>query len=226
MKLPLSWMRDFVSVDAPIEEISRRLSFAGLVVEHVEKLDARIRRRVRRARAQRREASERRPPESRRSGRRRKRQIQSRVRRAQRQGRHDRAARAGWRATRQGTAAGGSSHSRRPVGGHALLGARARPIAGSRGNSRARRRRAARWRGGRVFAPRRRRARRRNHAESRRLPVDSRPGARGRGAVRRKIARTAAARSAFSRRSPTAQDSQSPFRSTRPIFARATPRSR
>src|SRR5258706_12765737 len=38
MKLPLSWMRDFVSVDAPVEEISRRLSFAGLVVEHVEKL--------------------------------------------------------------------------------------------------------------------------------------------------------------------------------------------
>src|SRR5258708_13765202 len=38
MKLPLSWMRDFVSVDAPVEEISRRLSFAGLVVEHIEKL--------------------------------------------------------------------------------------------------------------------------------------------------------------------------------------------
>ncbi len=51
MKLPLSWMRDFVSVDAPVEEISRRLSFAGLVVENVEKLDAGIRGRVRRARA-------------------------------------------------------------------------------------------------------------------------------------------------------------------------------
>src|SRR6202451_2045537 len=38
MKLPLSWMRDFVSVDAPVEEISRRLSYAGLVVEDVEKL--------------------------------------------------------------------------------------------------------------------------------------------------------------------------------------------
>ena len=38
MKLPLSWMRDFVSVDAPVEEISRRLSFAGLVVENVETL--------------------------------------------------------------------------------------------------------------------------------------------------------------------------------------------
>src|SRR5271156_3533919 len=38
MKLPLSWMRDFVSLDAPVEEISRRLSFAGLVVENVEKL--------------------------------------------------------------------------------------------------------------------------------------------------------------------------------------------
>src|SRR5260370_41898478 len=38
MKLPLSWMRDFVSVDAPVEEIARRLSYAGLVVEHIEKL--------------------------------------------------------------------------------------------------------------------------------------------------------------------------------------------
>ncbi len=38
MKLPLSWMRDFVSVEAPVEEISRRLSYAGLVVESVEKL--------------------------------------------------------------------------------------------------------------------------------------------------------------------------------------------
>src|ERR1700691_3466704 len=38
MKLPLSWMRDFVSVDAPVEEISRRLSYAGLVVENIEKL--------------------------------------------------------------------------------------------------------------------------------------------------------------------------------------------
>ncbi len=38
MKLPLSWLRDFVSVDAPVEEISRRLSYAGLVVENIERL--------------------------------------------------------------------------------------------------------------------------------------------------------------------------------------------
>jgi len=38
MKLPLSWLRDFVSLDAPVEEISRRLSYAGLVVENIEKL--------------------------------------------------------------------------------------------------------------------------------------------------------------------------------------------
>ena len=42
MKLPLSWMRDFVSVDAPVEEISRRLSYAGLIVENVEKLTPRF----------------------------------------------------------------------------------------------------------------------------------------------------------------------------------------
>lgn len=40
MKLPLSWMSEFVSVDAPVEEIARRLSFAGLVVENVERLKA------------------------------------------------------------------------------------------------------------------------------------------------------------------------------------------
>ena len=38
MKLPLSWLGDFVSIDAPVEEISRRLSYAGLVVESLEKL--------------------------------------------------------------------------------------------------------------------------------------------------------------------------------------------
>ena len=199
MKLPLSWMRDFVSVDAPVEEISRRLSYAGLVVEHVEKLTpgfagvfaARVLNVEKHPNADRLNLVERR--------RRRKRKIQSRVRRAQRQGRHDRAARSGWRAARQGTAAGGSRHSRRAVGGHAVLGARARPVAGSRGNSRARRRRSARRRRGRVFAPRRDRARRRNHAESRRLPVDSRPRARGRGVVRRTVARAASARGAFGR---------------------------
>jgi phenylalanyl-tRNA synthetase beta chain len=40
MKLPLSWLESFVTVDAPVEEISRRLSYAGLVVENVEKLTA------------------------------------------------------------------------------------------------------------------------------------------------------------------------------------------
>ena len=40
MKLPLSWLKDFVNVvpDVGADEISRRLSYAGLVVESVEKL--------------------------------------------------------------------------------------------------------------------------------------------------------------------------------------------
>jgi phenylalanyl-tRNA synthetase beta chain len=38
MKLPLSWLKTFVSIDASPEEISRRLSYAGLVVENAEKL--------------------------------------------------------------------------------------------------------------------------------------------------------------------------------------------
>ncbi len=36
MKLPLSWLKDFVNVDATADEIARRLSAAGLVVENVE----------------------------------------------------------------------------------------------------------------------------------------------------------------------------------------------
>src|SRR5260370_7461844 len=40
MKLPLSWLKNFVSIDASPEEIARRLSYAGLVVENVEKLSA------------------------------------------------------------------------------------------------------------------------------------------------------------------------------------------
>src|SRR5260370_33090797 len=38
MKLPLSWIKNFVSIDASPEEIARRLSYAGLVVENVDKL--------------------------------------------------------------------------------------------------------------------------------------------------------------------------------------------
>src|SRR5260370_7863149 len=38
MKLPISWLKNFVTVDASPEEISRRLSYAGLVVENIEKL--------------------------------------------------------------------------------------------------------------------------------------------------------------------------------------------
>ena len=30
MKLPLKWLREFVHVDASVEEIARRLSVAGL----------------------------------------------------------------------------------------------------------------------------------------------------------------------------------------------------
>ncbi len=38
MKLPLSWLREFVTVDASTDEIARRLSFAGLVVENIQHL--------------------------------------------------------------------------------------------------------------------------------------------------------------------------------------------
>lgn len=38
MKLPLSWLREFVTVDASTDEIARRLSFSGLVVENIQHL--------------------------------------------------------------------------------------------------------------------------------------------------------------------------------------------
>lgn len=38
MKLPLSWLREFVSVDATAQQIADRLSVAGLVVENIEKI--------------------------------------------------------------------------------------------------------------------------------------------------------------------------------------------
>ncbi|MHB8381476.1 MAG: phenylalanine--tRNA ligase subunit beta [Candidatus Binataceae bacterium] len=38
MKLPLSWLREFVAVDATAQQIADRLSVAGLVVENIEKL--------------------------------------------------------------------------------------------------------------------------------------------------------------------------------------------
>jgi phenylalanyl-tRNA synthetase beta chain len=38
MKLPLKWLREFVNIEAEVEEISRRLSVAGLEVENIERL--------------------------------------------------------------------------------------------------------------------------------------------------------------------------------------------
>ena len=40
MKLPLSWLREFVQIDAEADEISHRLSIAGLEVENIERLTA------------------------------------------------------------------------------------------------------------------------------------------------------------------------------------------
>jgi phenylalanyl-tRNA synthetase beta chain len=37
MKIPLSWLSEYVAIDASAEEIARRLSMAGLVVESIEK---------------------------------------------------------------------------------------------------------------------------------------------------------------------------------------------
>jgi phenylalanyl-tRNA synthetase beta chain len=38
MRLPLSWLKEFLTIDAPVEEICRRLTLAGLEVENVEQI--------------------------------------------------------------------------------------------------------------------------------------------------------------------------------------------
>src|SRR5438132_7973593 len=42
MKLPLSWLKEFVSVEAGVAEICRRLTLAGLEVESVDHLTPRF----------------------------------------------------------------------------------------------------------------------------------------------------------------------------------------
>src|SRR3990170_4459647 len=36
MKVPLSWLKDYVDITIPVEELAERLTLAGLEVEHVE----------------------------------------------------------------------------------------------------------------------------------------------------------------------------------------------
>jgi phenylalanyl-tRNA synthetase beta chain len=35
MKIPLSWIKDFVEIELPIEELVRQLTMAGLEVEEI-----------------------------------------------------------------------------------------------------------------------------------------------------------------------------------------------
>jgi len=36
MKVPISWLKDYVDISIPIEELAERLTLAGLEVEHIE----------------------------------------------------------------------------------------------------------------------------------------------------------------------------------------------
>jgi len=36
MKVPLSWLKDYVDITIPVEELAERLTLAGLEVEHIE----------------------------------------------------------------------------------------------------------------------------------------------------------------------------------------------
>ena len=139
MKLPLSWLREFVTIEADVDEICRAPDDGRARGREYRAARAGFERRLRRARARCRAPSQCRPPQSLRSRRRRGRAFQRRLRRAQRAGRDDRGVRARGRAAhRQRTrrrpspgqparraAAAGRSDSRRALGGHAVLGARA-----------------------------------------------------------------------------------------------------
>ncbi len=46
MKLPLSWLKEFVTIDASVDELSRRLTMAGIEVEGVEHIAPDFRRRL------------------------------------------------------------------------------------------------------------------------------------------------------------------------------------
>jgi phenylalanyl-tRNA synthetase beta chain len=35
MKVPLSWIKDFISIDMPVEDLARQLTLAGLEVEEI-----------------------------------------------------------------------------------------------------------------------------------------------------------------------------------------------
>ena len=36
MKVPISWLKDYVDITIPIEELANRLTLAGMEVEHIE----------------------------------------------------------------------------------------------------------------------------------------------------------------------------------------------
>ena len=70
MKLPLSWLKEFVTIDAELNELCERLTMAGLEVENIEQLGPSFSRRLRRQGDRSRTPSECRSAESLRGGRR------------------------------------------------------------------------------------------------------------------------------------------------------------
>ena len=133
MKLPLKWLREFVTIDASVEEISRRLSVAGLEVENIERLTpsfegvtiARVLDVQKHPNADRLHLC----------------QVDSGTEKLSivcgapnvQAGMTAALARVGAQ-PRQGAAAAGRGHSRRPLRGDALLGARAGTLHRARGN--------------------------------------------------------------------------------------------
>lgn len=38
MRVPLSWLREFVAIDLPVEELARRLTFGGMEVAQIHRI--------------------------------------------------------------------------------------------------------------------------------------------------------------------------------------------
>ena len=225
MKFTLSWLKDHLDTSAPVAELAEKLALIGLDVESVDdpaaKLKAFTIARVHRGQA---------PPQRRQAagvqGRHRLRRGGGRMRRAQRQDRHDRRVRAhGQLHPRHQDHARGQARARRRLAGHAGVGARAGAVRRPRGHHRAgardgeQARPALRRRAG----PRRSRHRGEAHAQPARLHRRARHRPRP-GRRRPRHAEARAQNRATSRAASTAPStSSSTSRKTRATPAPASP---
>ena len=170
MRAPLSWIRDFTPVDAPVADLVSALNQLGLEVEGVEQPGAEITGVIAARVLERREAPRRRQAVAGRRDHRRGRDPR-RVRRAQRGRRHGGALRAVGRDAARRLHPRAAQDPRPGERRHAVLGEGARPRRRPLGHPRPRPRRRAGRRRARAARPRRRHLRPRDHPQPARRDV-------------------------------------------------------